>query len=174
MPPYLWEKGHVEPKLKRIPGTKPEMKQLLEDRCPDQDFSFQCKEELKQSIKNLRGKKHPKDPMVGASSLSRQGLEERLAEHDVQLPTGHYVKGDLLLKLRAHWAEQCGLACVAEDDATSCSQCKTESEWGVVANSDELLDAKEEVLICERNLRKAQLRLKLVQEGSQQFEHALN
>lgn len=144
------------------------MRTLLEDRCPNQDFSFQCKAELKQSIKNLRGKKHPKDPMVGASSLGRTELEERLAKHDVQLsPERRYVKGDLLLKLRAHWNHQCSLARDAEADATCCSEGQTESEWGVVAESDELLDAKQDVLICEQNLRKAQLRLMRVQQGSQ-------
>ena len=106
-PPHQWERSQV----RGIPKTKHALLETLTATLPDRaDLPNLLKDELVALFrKHVRGERHGLDPLRGASKLTRDELVERLSLHDIPIKSSDK-KGDMLLKLRDHWNQQCALA----------------------------------------------------------------
>eukprot|EP00435_Cladocopium_sp_Y103_P041509 s2591_g11.t1 len=107
-PPHAWDRSAAPV----IPKTKAALLDALASELPDQAHEHRqlLKPELKALFKrHIRGVRHVADPLRGASGLTQSELVEKLTAHDISFNDADK-KGDMILKLRAHWNHQCDLA----------------------------------------------------------------
>ena len=106
-PPHGWDRSAAP----IIPKTKYDLLQALRLAVPhlEPEFKHLLQPELKSFFrKHVRGERHAADPLKGASGLKKAELMARFATHDISVRSSE-TKGALMLKLRAHWDEQCRL-----------------------------------------------------------------
>ena len=126
----------------RIPATKCELmselaknKAAIGDRAGQQALVGLNKDELKAIFcKEIRGEKHPLDPTQNLTTLKKAALQELNRLHGLNTQGN---KGDLMLRVRNHWHQQCGLVTA---DGT-CSE--TSQDWSLL--EDEVDDPGAEI-----------------------------
>ena len=133
-PPNFWCRSSAP----HIPSRKDCLINQLSPLINDQKYLTSLTvTELRQLFRRLvRGEKHPKDPTVGLSNAKKDYLIALCKKHNLSTCGA---KGDLALRVREHWVEQCSIVAKADNELTGRSEVSDSgrsSSWSVVTGEE--------------------------------------
>lgn len=134
LPPKLWCRSSAPHIPSQKAGLINELSPLLDDMNYLNSLTVT---ELRQLYRRLvRGEKHPLDPTVGLSHAKKDDLIALCEKHHLSTCG---TKGDLALRVRGHWTEQCTIAAEAAANElagkSEVSDPEVSSSWSVLTSA---------------------------------------